>query len=57
VTTSDGDLIVGWGALPYFSESAPQGALEFDAQVPAGVNGYRAYQLPWPAAPGHGLAG
>jgi Arylsulfotransferase (ASST) len=46
-TTSDGDLFVGWGALPYFSEFGPSGNLIFNAEFPAGVNTYRAYLLPW----------
>jgi hypothetical protein len=41
--TGDGDLFVGWGALPSFSEFNPAGQLEF----PTGVNTYRAYLLPW----------
>ena len=47
-TTRNGDLFVGWGALPYFSEFSPSGGLLFNAEFPAGVNSYRAYQLPWP---------
>ena len=47
-TTRDGDQFVGWGALPYFSEFSPSGQLLFNAELPAGVNSYRAYQLPWP---------
>jgi hypothetical protein len=46
-TTADGDLFVGWGALPYFSEFDPRGNLIFNAELPAGVNTYRAYLLPW----------
>jgi hypothetical protein len=46
-TTRDGDLFVGWGALPYFSEFDPSGRLVFNAQFPTGVNSYRAYVLPW----------
>jgi len=40
---------VGWGALPYFSEFSRSGQLIFNAEFPAGVNTYRAYQDPWPA--------
>jgi hypothetical protein len=54
-TTPERDLIVGWGALPYFSEFSPSGALVFNAEFPAGVNTYRAYQFPWP--PSRGLGG
>jgi Arylsulfotransferase (ASST) len=42
-----GDLFVGWGSLPYFSEFSPSGKLIFNAGFPAGVNSYRAYRLPW----------
>ena len=49
-TTGDGDLFVGWGALPYVSEFDPTGRLIFNAEFPAGVNTYRAYSEPyWPA--------
>jgi hypothetical protein len=46
-TTSEGNLFVGWGALPYFSEFNRFGQLVFNAEFPAGVNTYRAYLLPW----------
>jgi hypothetical protein len=46
-TTSNGDLFVGWGALPYFSEFDSAGQLVFNAEFPTGVNTYRAYLLPW----------
>ena len=54
-TTSDGNLFVGWGALPYFSEFNPFGQLVFNAEFPSGVNTYRAYLLPW--NPGGGFGG
>jgi hypothetical protein len=60
-TTADGNLFVGWGALPYLSEFSPSGQLLFNASLPAGVNTYRAYLLPWnpwgSGAPGHGHDG
>jgi hypothetical protein len=46
-TTDEGNLFVGWGALPYFSEFSSSGQLLFNAEFPAGVNTYRAYLLPW----------
>jgi hypothetical protein len=52
-TTPEGNKVVGWGALPYFSEFSPSGNLIFNAEFPAGVNTYRAYQFPWP--PNHGF--
>ncbi|HTA33612.1 MAG TPA: arylsulfotransferase family protein [Solirubrobacteraceae bacterium] len=54
-TTPRGNVVVGWGALPYFSEFSPSGQLSFNAEFPAGVNTYRAYQFPWP--PSHGFSG
>ncbi len=50
-TTSDGNLLVGWGSLSYLSEFAPSGALVLNAEYPAGVNSYRAYAFPWPGHP------
>ncbi len=56
--TADGNLFVGWGALPYFSELSPSGQLLFNAELPAGVNTYRAYLLPWnPPGSGGGQGG
>jgi hypothetical protein len=46
-TTRNGSLFVGWGALPYFSEFDTAGSLIFNAELPTGVNTYRAYLLPW----------
>ncbi|MBS1887655.1 MAG: arylsulfotransferase family protein [Actinobacteria bacterium] len=45
--TVDGNTVVGWGSLPYFSEFDPYGDLLYNAEFPAGVNSYRAYLLPW----------
>ena len=50
-TTRNGDLFVGWGAVPYVSEFGPTGQLLFNAQLPGVDITYRAYRLPWhPAA-------
>ena len=56
-TTAQGDLVVGWGALPYFSEFGPSGQLLFNAQFPTGVNTYRAYLQPFPLQSGYGHGG
>ena len=56
-TTPQNNLVVGWGILPYFSEFSPSGQLIFNAEFPAGVNTYRAYQFPWPASQGWGGPG
>jgi hypothetical protein len=45
--TSDGNLFVGWGALPFFSAFDPGGTLIFNARFPTGVDSYRAYFLPF----------
>jgi hypothetical protein len=47
----DGDMFIGWGAEPYFSEYAPTGALLFDAHLPAKTESYRTYRFPWSATP------
>jgi hypothetical protein len=49
-TTWDGDLTIGWGALPYLSTYSPDGTLVFNAEFPAGVNTYRAYRFDWLSA-------
>jgi len=46
----DGNLFVGWGALPYISEFSPSGTLLFNAKFPPNVSTYRAYRLPWSPA-------
>jgi hypothetical protein len=46
-TTGGGDVFVGWGSLPYVSEFSPSGKLVFNAELPPGVETYRAYLLPW----------
>jgi hypothetical protein len=65
-STDTGNLLVGWGSLPYISAFSPSGQLVFNAQFPTGVNTYRAYLERWnppgqgnpggsgnPGAPGH----
>ena len=46
-TTRNGDLFVGWGAVPFISEFSPSGQLLFNAQFPGVDTSYRAYLLPW----------
>lgn len=46
-----GDMFVGWGAEPYFSEYTPTGALVFDAHFPAKSQSYRGYRFQWTGAP------
>jgi hypothetical protein len=53
-TTADGNLLVGWGSLPYFSEYDTAGDLLWNAEFPTGVNSYRAYLQPWNPSAGNG---
>lgn len=46
-----GDMFVGWGAEPYFSEYTPTGALVFDARFPAKSQSYRGYRFQWTGIP------
>jgi arylsulfotransferase ASST len=48
-TTADGNLLVGWGSLPYLSEFSRSGTLLLNVQYPTGVNSYRAYTFRWAA--------
>jgi hypothetical protein len=49
-TTPNGDLVVGWGSLPYFSAFGRSGQLLLNAEFPSGVNTYRAFEFPWTGA-------
>ncbi len=48
---SNGDLFVGWGSQPYFSEFSAGGALLYDAHMHGSYQSYRAYRFPWTGAP------
>jgi hypothetical protein len=50
----NGDMFIGWGAEPYFSEYAPTGALVFDAHLPSKTESYRSYRFPWTGTPSGG---
>jgi hypothetical protein len=52
----DGNMFIGWGAEPYFSEYTPSGALVFDAHLPAKTESYRTYRFPWTGTPSDGPA-
>jgi hypothetical protein len=47
----NGNVFIGWGAEPYLSEYAANGALLFDAHLPPKAESYRAYRFPWTGAP------
>ncbi len=46
----NGNVVVGWGSEPFYSEYAPSGELLTDAELSGGDN-YRAYRLPWKGEP------
>ena len=48
---SDGDVFVGWGQQPYFSEFTPAGKQVFDAHFDLATSSYRAYRFPWSGEP------
>ena len=47
----DGNVVVGWGGQPWFSEYSHSGKLLFDARFPNPDISYRAYVQPWVGAP------
>ncbi|MGA9284385.1 MAG: arylsulfotransferase family protein [Solirubrobacteraceae bacterium] len=47
----NGNMFIGWGAEPYFSEYTPTGTLVFDAHLPAKTESYRTYRFPWSGTP------
>jgi hypothetical protein len=50
-TLSNGDLFLGWGQQPYFSEYTGGGRQIFDARFTANTSSYRAYRFPWSGQP------
>ncbi|MGH2863967.1 MAG: arylsulfotransferase family protein [Solirubrobacteraceae bacterium] len=47
----DGNVFVGWGAEPYFSEFTPGGQMIYDAHMHGSYQSYRTYRFPWTATP------
>jgi hypothetical protein len=47
----DGNVFVGWGSAPYFSEYSHDGKLLFDASFMGSAQSYRAFRLPWSGNP------
>jgi hypothetical protein len=48
---SGGDVFLGWGQQPYFSEDDASGRQIFDARFNVPTTTYRAYRFPWSAQP------
>ena len=47
----NGNVFVGWGSEPVFSEFSDDGDLLFSARLPAEVESYRAFRHPWAGRP------
>ena len=50
----NGNLFIGWGAQPYFSEFNSANQLVYDAHWHGSYQSYRSYRFPWTGAPSHG---
>ncbi|HEY3758894.1 MAG TPA: arylsulfotransferase family protein [Solirubrobacteraceae bacterium] len=49
---ANGNLFLGWGAEPWFSEFSSAGQIVFDARMPNADESYRAYRFEWNGTPG-----
>jgi Arylsulfotransferase (ASST) len=47
----NGNILVGWGTEPYFTEYSEDGAVLFDARLPRGGQNYRTLRFDWTGAP------
>jgi len=47
----NGNVMIGWGSEPYFTEFGPNGEIELDVRLPDGGMNYRAFRLPWRGRP------
>jgi hypothetical protein len=50
-TLPGGNVFVGFGSTPFFSEFSASGKVLFDAQLPTDDGSYREYRFPWSATP------
>jgi hypothetical protein len=50
-TQPNGNVVVGWGTEPYFTEYTAAGAVLLDAKLPDGGQNYRTLRFPWSAVP------
>jgi hypothetical protein len=50
-TLSDGNVVVGYGAIPEVSEYSEDGTLLFDAHLPFVMSSYRSVRFPWSGRP------
>jgi hypothetical protein len=47
----DGNVFLGWGPKPFFTEYSAQGQLLFDAHMHGAYQSYRAYRFEWAGEP------
>jgi hypothetical protein len=47
----NGNVVVGWGGIPYVTEFHRDGGVRFDGRLPRGGMNYRAFRLPWVGRP------
>jgi hypothetical protein len=47
----NGDMFVGWGQQPYFSEFTSSGTMLFDGRFTSNTSSYRAYKMSWTGQP------
>jgi hypothetical protein len=47
----NGNVLVGWGTEPYFTEYTEGGAVVLEGKLPHGGQNYRALRLPWTGRP------
>jgi hypothetical protein len=47
----NGNVFVGWGSEPFYSEFGQDGKLLYDASFPSQVESYRAFRFPWKGQP------
>ncbi|HEX4110008.1 MAG TPA: arylsulfotransferase family protein [Solirubrobacteraceae bacterium] len=50
-TLANGNVFVGWGAQPEFSEYTPNGQQIFNGSFTAPIGSYRAFRSPWTGQP------
>jgi hypothetical protein len=50
-TQPNGNVLVGWGTEPYFTEYTADGAVVYDAKLPHGGQNYRTLRFPWVGKP------
>lgn len=47
----NGNVFVGWGSQPYFSEHGPDGPIRFDGRLGSTSSSYRAFRSDWTGMP------